>query len=187
MKLFLITALLIPQLCFSLTGLKVGDKAPDLNFRNTEGKSFELSKIKGKSVFIFYRGSWCPYCVKQLKAVQSDVMGKIDKRAQLFAISVDRRSVAKKMKDRNKFKFHVVSDPKAKTLMAFNIVNKLEKKLVEKYKASYGIDVEGDSGETHHMVAHPAVFILENGKVIFADVHTNYKERTRNSEILKNI
>ena len=57
--------------------------------------------------------------------------------------------------------------------------------MVAKYKSSYKIDVEGDSGEKHHIIAHPAVFIIENGKIIYVDVHTNYKERTKNSEILK--
>ena len=89
------------------------------------------------------------------------------------------------MKDEYKFSFTVLSDPKAKSLQAFNIVNKLDDKLVKKYKASYKIDVEADSGETHHMVAHPAVFIIKNGKIAFADVQTDYKVRTDNQDILK--
>jgi len=56
---------------------------------------------------------------------------------------------------------------------------------VTKYKSSYKIDVEGYSGENHHMVAHPAVFIIKDGKVSFADAHLDYKKRTENSKILE--
>jgi len=89
------------------------------------------------------------------------------------------------MKRNNNFSFTVLTDPKAKSLKAFNIINKLSDDLVAKYKSSYKIDVEGDSGESHHMVAHPAVFIIKDGKVSFADVHLDYKKRTENSMILE--
>lgn len=34
------------------------------------------------------------------------------------------------------------------------------------------------------MVAHPAVYVVKDGKITYADIHTNYKERTKNEEIL---
>lgn len=170
---------------FGLEGLKVGEKVPDVTLKTLEGKSIKVHGEENSMVLLFYRGSWCPYCMKQLKKVNSELVGELDSfGARLLAISVDRPTVAKKMRDKFDFQFPIVSDPKAESLKAFNIVNKLSDKLVEKYKSSYNIDVEGDSGETHHMVAHPAVFIVKDGEVVFADVHTNYKKRTDNQKIL---
>lgn len=179
MKKILMT-LLLPTLAFSITGIKVGDKVPSIELKDTEGKVVNLKETK---VLVFYRGSWCPYCIKQLEAIEKDLPA--DSKAKLVAISVDNLKVAKKMKDKFKFSFQIVSDPKAKSLQAFKIANKLDDQLVAKYKASYKIDVEADSGETHHMVAHPAVFIVKKGIITFADINTNYKVRTDNKDIIK--
>jgi len=187
MKNILWTLLLLPTLSYSLVGLSVGDKAPALKLKDTQGNLIDLSKSKKSRVVVFYRGSWCPYCINQLKNIQTQVMPKIKSSAELIAISVDRLKVAKKMRDKNNFKFRVVSDSKADSLKAFHIINKISDELVSKYKNSYKIDVEADSGETHHMIAHPAVFIVKNGKIAFADVNTDYKKRTSNKKILESL
>lgn len=170
---------------FSISGLQVGDKIPNISLIDTNGKSFDFKKQTKTTVVVFYRGSWCPYCVKQLKSINSELIEKLNtKTMQLVAVSVDRPKLAKKMKRNFKLNFTVLSDTMANSLKAFKIVNKVDANLVKTYKNSYKIDIEADSGETHHMIAHPAVFILKGGKVVYSDVHTNYKERTKNSEIL---
>ncbi|MCO4753964.1 MAG: redoxin family protein [Bacteriovoracaceae bacterium] len=171
----------------SVEGIKVGESTPVTSIKSVDGTMIDLTSKDQEFVLVFYRGSWCPYCMTQLKSIQSDLMPKLDEKQVLVAISVDKEKIAKKMKGQFDFKFHVVSDPKAKLLQEFKIANKLSDELVNKYKNSYKIDVEGDSGETHHIVAHPAVYIIKSGKVKYADIHTNYKERTKNEEILKNL
>jgi peroxiredoxin len=184
MNKLLLLLLILPQVTFGMVGLKVGALAPDLAIGDTDGKSFNFSKQSKTTIAVFYRGAWCPYCMTQLKSIQDDLAGSIGTKVQIVAISVDQLRIAKKMKRNFKLSFTVLSDPKAKSLSAFKIINKLSDELVKKYKTSYKIDVEADSGETHHMVAHPAVFIIENGKIIFADINLDYKKRTPNSKIL---
>ncbi|OUR95676.1 hypothetical protein A9Q84_14335 [Halobacteriovorax marinus] len=184
MKKILLILLMIPQLTFAMVGLQVGDSAPNLTLQDTEGKSFNFSKEANTTVVVFYRGAWCPYCMTQLKSIQSEVVDSVKNRAQIVAVSVDRLMLAKKMRNKYNFSFKVLSDPKASSLKAFKIANKVSDELVKKYKSSYKIDIEADSGETHHMVAHPAVFIIKKGKVVFADIHLDYKVRTKNSQIL---
>lgn len=187
MKNLFYVLILLPSLVFALEGLKVKDKIPAISLKDLDGKTFEFSTQQKKTVLVFYRGSWCPYCMKQLSSIQKDVISKLGAKAQLVAISVDRLNIAKKMRKKFKFDFIILSDAKATSLKAFKIVNKLNADLVKMYKATYKIDVEGDSGELHHMVAHPAVFVLENGKITFAEVNTDYKVRTKNEDILKAI
>ncbi|MFG1501348.1 redoxin domain-containing protein [Halobacteriovorax sp. XZX-3] len=165
-------------------GLGVGTKSPNIEIKNIEGTEIILDDSDKKTVLVFYRGSWCPYCMKQLQSIQTEVMPKLDKSSKLVAISVDKKMIAHKMKKKYQYTFDIVSDPKASLLLAFNIVNKLDDKLVQKYKQSYKIDIEGDSGQTHHMVAHPAVFVIRNGKITYQDIHKEYKDRTKNDDIL---
>lgn len=188
MKTLILTSLILASMnVFSMTGLKIGANAPDLEVTSTEGKKINFSKLEKDTAVVFFRGSWCPYCIKQLDSIQNEIKPKLKKNTQVIAISVDKMNVAKKMKAKQNYEFVVVSDPKANSLKAFNIVNKLDDELVKKYKASYKIDVEGDSGETHHMVAHPAVFVIKDGKIRFADVQVDYKKRTKNSAIIDSL
>lgn len=165
-------------------GVKVGEKVPVLELTTISGKTIDLSDKNKFYILVFYRGSWCPYCMKQLKSIEKEVIPKLSKESVLIAISVDKKITAKKMKDKYQFSFGIVSDPKAGTLKSFKIANKLKDDLVKKYKASYQIDIEKDSGESHHLVAHPGVFIIKNSKIVYSDVHINYKDRTKNREIL---
>lgn len=168
-------------------GLKVGSLSPIQKIETIEKTAIDLKQKDIYYILVFYRGSWCPYCVKQLESIQKELAPKLKSTDRLIAISVDKLKLAQKMKNKFNFSFDIVSDPSAKTLQLFKIANKLDDQLVKKYKDSYKIDVEADSGETHHLVAHPAVYIIQNSKIIYADIHLDYKDRTKNSEILKNI
>ena len=127
---YLILTLLSLFTFAEVPGLKAGDAVPSITLKSISGKTYQLDKLDKKTAIIFYRGSWCPYCMKQLQSVQEDVMNKIGSDSQIIAVSVDRAMVAKKMKAKNKFSFAVISDPKAKSLAAFKIINKVDDKLV---------------------------------------------------------
>ena len=182
----LLCFLFLIQSSFALEGLKVGAKAPMLEMKSTQGKVIELSSST-PTVLVFYRGAWCPYCMKQLKEINSELSAKLEGKAHLVAISVDPRKVAAKMKERYVLNFDIVSDPEGKILKGFNIVNEVNMDLSKKYKSTYEFEIKDSKGHIQTMIAHPAVYIVKSGKIIFADIHKNYKERTENKLILKSL
>ncbi len=53
-------------------GLQVNDDAPTFSAVDQNGTLIELKDLlnKGNVVMIFYRGQWCPFCNRQLKALE---------------------------------------------------------------------------------------------------------------------
>lgn len=171
----------------ALTGLNVGTDSPKIFLKDSKGEIFDSTKVDKNIVYVFFRGSWCPYCVQQIKSLNANLYPDLkEKDVELVAISVDKIAKANRMQKIHRINFPLLSDTKAKYLKEFKIINKLDAELVKKYKSAYSIDIEGDSGEKHHMIAHPAVFIVnKKGKIIFSDVHTDYKQRTKIEDIKK--
>lgn len=59
---------------------------------------------------------------------------------------------------------------------ALGIAFKVEEETVALYKDKYGIDLEGDSGQTHHLLPVPSVFVAgADGVISFSYVNPNYR------------
>ena len=73
--------------------------------------------------------------------------------------------------------YNILSDAKAESIKAFGLAWETPEKMREQYKG-YGIDLEKASGETHHILPVPAVYLMgTDGKVLFSYVNPDYKKR----------
>lgn len=128
-------------------------------------------------------GGWCPYCNRQLAGLRK-ITKDINKLGyQLIAVSPDRVSKFKESIAKHKLDYELISDSKLKLAKAFGLSFKVDSKTLFIYK-SYGIDLEKSSGESHHSLPIPAVYILDKkGLIHFNYVNPNYKVRL-NEKIL---
>ncbi|MEO8167537.1 MAG: peroxiredoxin-like family protein [bacterium] len=165
--------------------IKVGMEVPALTLAGVDGKPFDVgTAIRQKpTVLVFYRGGWCPYCNLQLKQLVDVEPQLVALGYQLLAISTDKPEKLQETLTKDKLNYTLLSDSKMVGSAAFGIAFKVEDQLVQKYK-TYNIDLEGASGEKHHLLPVPSVFIVGmDGIIRFSYVNPNYKVRL-DSEVM---
>ncbi len=149
----------------------VGARAPDFTLTKMGGGSVTLSSFRGKKnvVLVFYRGFWCPYCIKQLAGLRQLLDADMKKDTELLAVSVDdstgtRKTITRVSADGVEPDFAFLSDPDHAVIARYGILN----------------PNGGDRG-----IPHPATYVIDRtGVVRWRDIETDYKIRPANDSIV---
>ena len=58
-----------------ISPLLIGEDIPDVTLKNLNGEDVDLKPLfrKKKTILLFYRGGWCPYCNVHLSEVSGEV------------------------------------------------------------------------------------------------------------------
>ncbi len=103
---------------------------------------------------------------------------------QLIAISPDKAEKLQESVEKNKLNYLLLSDSSASAATGFGIAHRVDDPTVELYK-KYNIDLEKVSGEKHHILPVPSVFIVgTDGVIKFQYVNPDYKIRLSSEVIL---
>ena len=170
-------------------GLSVNDKAPDFIAKDQNGKKVQLkNELKnGAVVLVFYRGQWCPYCNKQLKALQ-DSLGFIkEKGATLIAVSPEKPANISKTVEKTTATYSVLFDDGLKIMKGYDVAFSVDTATIEKYK-KFGIDFYDANGSNGATLPVPAVYIInKDGIIIFKHFDADYRKRVSVQEILSHL
>ena len=167
-------------------GLKAGETVPEFKTNTYEGKSIRFSSLLKNAplLVIFYRGGWCPYCNYQVRQVTQAYDKFRQRHVTPVLISVDKPEGAALVKQSYAIPFPVLSDPELRAHEAFNTIIKVDKADYERYK-SHGMDLEAWSGQTHHKMTAPAVFLVtSDGRVVWSHVALDFKTRPSVEQLL---
>jgi peroxiredoxin len=177
----------VPDNAEDTVPLETGNPVPQVNVRTIEGKTVDLSTLTSDkpSILIFYRGSWCPYCNKHLASLV-DVEDDLKALGyQLLAISPDKPEGLKEAAESNNLGYTLLSDSSADAAEAFGLAFKVGLPTRTLYKG-YGIDLEKASGETHHILPVPAVYLTDaKGIIHYKYTNPDYKLRLSPEELLE--
>ena len=103
---------------------------------------------------------------------------------RILAISPDRPAELEASKQKKDLDYTLLSDSKLKAAQAFGIAFHLTDAEVASYK-KYGIDVEAASGEKHHLLPVPSVFLVDQKGVIrYRYYNPNYRIRLDTESLL---
>jgi len=75
--------------------------------------------------------------------------------------------------------------PQAEAMKKFGVAYQVDNTALTNYKQKFNVDLESSSGQTHHILPVPAVFILDRGgKIVFVHADPDYKVRMKGADVL---
>ncbi len=168
------------------TGLPVGAKAKDFELPDSLGNQINLADelAKGPVVLTFYRGGWCPYCNRQLRAYQEILPDIQALGAQLIAVSPQLPDYTLSDQEKAELSFKVLSDPKGIVATKYNLLYEVPDYLKSMY-LSHNIDLHEYNGADHWLLPVTGTFMIDEYSVIrSAYVNPDFTKRMEPEDIL---
>jgi len=78
------------NLITSFNTLKIGNKAPDFNFKSMKGDIFSLSSFQGKYTYLGFFTTWCTACVAENELI-AELKKKFGDKINFVSISTDKQ------------------------------------------------------------------------------------------------
>ena len=75
----------------------VGDMAPDFTVKLDDGRSVQLSSLRGKVVMLQFTASWCGVCRKEMPYIEQDIWQKHKYNSNFVLLGVDREEPLEKI------------------------------------------------------------------------------------------
>ena len=166
--------------------LAVGVHAPGATLTDTEGAVVDLAAtLAGKpTVLVFYRGSWCPFCNRQLAALGELEPQLLALGYQILAVSPDSAEGLKKMAGKNRLDYRLLSDRNMVASSAYGVAFRISPEIEKAYRG-HGIELAPVPGGEGVWLPVPAVFIVgRDGVIRFSFSNPDYKVRLANDALL---
>ncbi|WP_159819028.1 peroxiredoxin-like family protein [Colwellia sp. 20A7] len=168
--------------------IELGKIAPNFVLPNPKGVLISLTNLltQGPVVVTFYRGSWCPYCNIQLKALQDRLDDIHTLGAQLVAISPQVPDNSLTPDEINKMGFIILSDQDANVASQYGVGWKVPEFLIEHMKKDRNLDLEAINNGNGSILPIPATFVIDrNGTITWRFVDVDYRTRSEPEDIIK--
>lgn len=161
---------------------QVGDVFPDLM---VGGKKISAWTKEAPIVLTFYRGGWCPYCVKQLKELSQNLQEF--KPANVIAVSPETQQEVDKTRRKNDLKMVLVADKNNELARSLGLAFKVEDAVAQEYKA-LGLDLQASQGNADNILPVPATFVIgRDRKVAYMFADADYTQRAAMPDIVKSV
>jgi peroxiredoxin len=167
--------------------LKLGAKAPKFTLKNQHGEDISSINLikRGPLVVSFTRGSWCPFCSAEVRAL-NEVYERLHQAGiELVVLSPQSLSRARKQAVTENLKFNLLVDQDNQIGRAFGVVYTFPEDLKDVYLNAFKLDIPAVNESSAWQLPIPARFIIDSSGII-RDVKANpdYRYRPEPSELL---
>ncbi|MBF4517749.1 AhpC/TSA family protein [Flavobacterium sp. ANB] len=177
---------MIAKSATDIAPLLIGEKIPNFTLKTSENADVDISDLlkKKKTILIFYRGGWCPYCNMHLQAMAEAEKQILDLGYQIIAVSPDSPENLKITEEKDKVKYTLLSDSKGSLIKAVGIAYEAP----ENYKSVINVH----SNEVNKsFLPVPSVFVVNTeSDILFEYVSPDFKQRITTEllvSVLKNL
>jgi peroxiredoxin len=166
--------------------LKPGAKAPPFTLKNQHGEdvsSVDLIK-HGPLVVSFTRGSWCPFCSAEVRAL-NEVYDQFQQAGiELVVLSPQSLDRARKQATAGKLKFNLLVDRDNEIGKAFGVVYTFPEDLKNVYLNTFKMDIQAVNEASVWQLPIPARFIIDSSGIVRdAKTDPDYRYRPEPSEV----
>ncbi|MCE2655971.1 MAG: AhpC/TSA family protein [Sediminibacterium sp.] len=171
------------------SSLKVGSSPFLFIAKDQYGKTIDLKKElkKGPVVLFFYRGSWCPYCNKQMAELEDSISLIRAKGSTVIAVTPETNESMKKIINKSKADFSIIHDEGYKIMDAYNVSFNVDSATLNRYK-SMNLLLSDANGTNDVKLPVPATYIIGvDGKIRYVHYDPNFRVRVSVAELLKNL
>ncbi len=149
--------------------LKVGEKAPDFELLDQNGKKHKLSDYLGKNILLyFYPKDFTPGCTKEACQIRDSFPKFNDTKTVVLGVSTDSSEQHKKFAGKYNLPFILLADTDKEVVKAYEVYNP---------KKFFGKELLG--------VARTSFLIGKNGKII--KIYEKVKPAPHAQEVLEDI
>jgi peroxiredoxin len=151
----------------------VGHAAPDFRSLDADGHEFRLSGLSGSRVLLkFFRGTWCPYCVADLRlwSERREELRALGLR--LVAVSHDSVEDLQRFKRGRDWDVTLVADPSLEIIRRYNLQN-------------HNFTPKG--GPFRDMAIPAAILIDTDGRVLWMSQASDFRVRSHPAKVLSDI
>jgi peroxiredoxin len=167
--------------------LKPGAKVPTFTLTNQHGEiisSAELLK-DGPLVVSFTRGSWCPFCAAEVRALNELYDQFRGAGIELVVLSPQSFDKTRQQAAAGKLKFNLLVDEDNKIGKAFGLVYTFPEDLKQVYSSVLKLNIQAINDASSWQLPIPARFVVDGSGVIRnAKADPDYRYRPEPSEIL---
>ena len=159
---------------------------PDFALPGADGHIVDFADVlaRGPAVISFYRGSWCPYCNLELRALQQHLPEFDRIGATLVAISPELPDGSRKLVERDGLRFPVLTDAGNRVSRLFGLMFRLPRSLVDFYRGN-GFDLAACNGDSVWELPVPATYVVgRDGVVAWAHVDCDYRRRAEPTDVI---
>lgn len=170
----------LPSSSEKISPLLISEKIPNATVQSIDSTLIKTDKIlkDKKTVLLFYRGGWCPYCNQHLSEIAGIENKIMELGYQIVAISPDAPSFLKKTITKDAIHYSLFSDSSGEFSRSMGIA--FEAPLL--YKP---IIKNSSNKQNSTFIPVPSLFVVnEKQEIIFEYISPDYKNRISSDLLL---
>ena len=170
-------------------GIFLGARAPEFKGVDQFGRTIQLREEAKKNpyIIIFYRGSWCPHCMRLLSRLQDSLPFFTEKGVGIVAISPESDSSLKKTLQKTNAGFSLIRDTGLFIANKYDVAYALSESQRARYRSG-GIDLDKLNYPNPPQLVVPSVFIVgKDYTVNFRFFDPDHKKRINVIDILSQL